>query len=168
MRLMAIPGKSGQEGQVAAAIRSELRKAGAPANAIRTDQAHRKTPLGGEIGNLVLQLPGTLRGPRRLLMAHMDTVPLCVGSRPKRIGGEIRSANPATGLGADDRAGCAVVLSSHLLHMLEEVCTHVLILKRGSKVANGTLGEVAAQFSNGEAGVDLEEVFIRATGGTEK
>jgi ABC-2 type transport system ATP-binding protein len=66
------------------------------------------------------------------------------------------------------RAGCAVVLSSHLLHMLEEVCTHVLILKRGSKVANGTLGEVAAQFSNGEAGVDLEEVFIRATGGTEK
>jgi ABC-2 type transport system ATP-binding protein len=64
--------------------------------------------------------------------------------------------------------GCAVVLSSHLLHMLEEVCTHVLILKRGSKVANGTLSEVAAQFSNGEAGVDLEEVFIRATGGAEK
>jgi ABC-2 type transport system ATP-binding protein len=66
------------------------------------------------------------------------------------------------------QAGCAVVLSSHLLHMLEEVCTHVLILKRGSKVANGTLAEVAAEFSNGEAGVDLEEVFIRATGGTEK
>lgn len=65
------------------------------------------------------------------------------------------------------QSGCAVVLSSHLLHMLEEVCTHVLILKRGIKVANGTLGEVAAQFSNGEVGVDLEEVFIRATGGTE-
>jgi ABC-2 type transport system ATP-binding protein len=65
------------------------------------------------------------------------------------------------------QSGCAVVLSSHLLHMLEEVCTHVLILKRGVKVANGTLGEVAAQFSNGEAGVDLEEVFIRATGGAE-
>jgi ABC-2 type transport system ATP-binding protein len=66
------------------------------------------------------------------------------------------------------QSGCTVVLSSHLLHMLEEVCTHVLILKRGAKVANGTLREVAAQFSNGEAGVDLEEVFIRATGGTEK
>jgi ABC-2 type transport system ATP-binding protein len=65
------------------------------------------------------------------------------------------------------QSGSAVVLSSHLLHMLEEVCTHVLILKRGVKVANGTLSEVAAQFSNGEAGVDLEEVFIRATGGTE-
>jgi len=65
------------------------------------------------------------------------------------------------------RQGAAVVLSSHLLHLLEEVCTHVLILKKGEKVANGTLAEVAAQFSNGEANVGLEEVFIRATGGTE-
>jgi ABC-2 type transport system ATP-binding protein len=65
-------------------------------------------------------------------------------------------------------SGCAVVLSSHLLHLLEEVCTHVLILKRGTKIANGTLSEVAAQFSNGEDGVDLEEVFIRATGGSEQ
>jgi ABC-2 type transport system ATP-binding protein len=60
------------------------------------------------------------------------------------------------------------VLSSHLLHLLEEVCTHVLILKRGVKIAEGTLGEVAAQFAQGEAGVSLEEVFIRATGGTER
>jgi ABC-2 type transport system ATP-binding protein len=52
--------------------------------------------------------------------------------------------------------------------LLEEVCTHVLILKRGTKIANGTLAEVAAQFGNGEADVDLEEVFIRATGGTER
>jgi ABC-2 type transport system ATP-binding protein len=66
------------------------------------------------------------------------------------------------------RSGCAIVLSSHLLHLLEEVCTHVLILKRGTKIADGTLGEVAAQFSNGESGVDLEEVFIRATGGSEQ
>ena len=66
------------------------------------------------------------------------------------------------------RAGAAIVLSSHLLHLLEEVCTHVLILKRGTKIADGTLAEVAARFSNGEAGVSLEEVFIRATGGTEE
>jgi ABC-2 type transport system ATP-binding protein len=65
------------------------------------------------------------------------------------------------------QGGAAVVLSSHLLHLLEEVCTHVLILKQGVKVADGTLAEVAAKFSNGEAGVSLEEVFIRATGGSE-
>jgi hypothetical protein len=36
------------------------------------------------------------------------------------------------------------------------------------KIADGTLSDVAAQFSNGESGVSLEEVFIRATGGTEQ
>ncbi|HZZ19564.1 MAG TPA: ABC transporter ATP-binding protein [Opitutaceae bacterium] len=65
------------------------------------------------------------------------------------------------------REGAAIVLSSHLLHLLEEVCTHVLILKKGDKVADGTLSDVAAQFSNGEANVSLEEIFIRATGGSE-
>ena len=65
------------------------------------------------------------------------------------------------------RAGATVVLSSHLLHLLEEVCTHVLILKQGAKIADGTLAEVASRFSQGESNVNLEEVFIRATGGTE-
>ena len=65
------------------------------------------------------------------------------------------------------RDGAAIVLSSHLLHLLEEVCTHVLILKKGEKIADGTIPEVAARFGNGEAEVSLEEVFIRATGGSE-
>ena len=65
------------------------------------------------------------------------------------------------------RAGATIVLSSHLLHLLEEVCTHVLILKKGEKIADGTIPEVAARFSQGEPTVNLEEVFLRATGGTE-
>lgn len=65
------------------------------------------------------------------------------------------------------RAGATIVLSSHLLHLLEEVCTHVLILKQGEKIADGTLGDVAGRFSNGDANVNLEEVFLRATGGSE-
>jgi len=65
------------------------------------------------------------------------------------------------------RDGATIILSSHLLHLLEEVCTHVLILKKGVKVAGGTLAEVTAQFSHGEADVGLEEIFIRATGGSE-
>lgn len=66
------------------------------------------------------------------------------------------------------RSGATIVLSSHLLHLLEEVCSHVLILKRGAKIAHGTLAQVSAQFSNGEPEVSLEEVFIRATGGSEQ
>ncbi len=113
LALMAIPGKSGEESQVRQYIVDQLRKAGASAAAIRSDQAHKHTPLDGEVGNLVFRLPGTLRAPRRLLMAHMDTVPLCVGSKPVVQGDTVRSGKP-TGLGADDRAGCAVVLTAAL------------------------------------------------------
>jgi ABC-2 type transport system ATP-binding protein len=65
------------------------------------------------------------------------------------------------------KQGAAIVLSSHLMHLLEEVCTHVLILKRGEKLAAGSLDEVVAQYSNGESNISLEEIFIRATGGSE-
>ena len=65
------------------------------------------------------------------------------------------------------QAGAAVVLSSHLLHLLEEVCSHVLILKQGERVAYDTLARVHAQFSDGDPGASLEAVFIRATGGSE-
>lgn len=64
--------------------------------------------------------------------------------------------------------GATIVLSSHLLHLLEEVCTHVLIVKKGTKVADGTLAEVAARFANGDEQISLEDVFIRATEGSEQ
>jgi tripeptide aminopeptidase len=64
------------------------------------------------VGNLVLKLPGTVRGPRRMLSAHVDTVPICVGSRPVKKGGRMVSANKGTGLGGDDRAGAATLLST--------------------------------------------------------
>ena len=70
MQLMAIPGKTGQERQVADFIIQRLRNAGAPAESIETDSAHRRSPIPGQLGNLALKLPGTIRGPRRLLSAH--------------------------------------------------------------------------------------------------
>ena len=61
------------------------------------------------------------------------------------------------------REGTAIIISSHLLHLLEEVCSHVLILKNGSKVVSGTLAEVRQKFSE-HPDASLEEVFFRATG----
>jgi len=115
MKLMAIPGTSGQETAVAEFIQAELRRVGVPPSAWTIDSAHRRTPIQGEMGNMALKLAtashATRRlGPRRMLMAHMDTVPICVGSRPVRRGNIVRSSDPRTGLGADDRAGVAVVL----------------------------------------------------------
>lgn len=110
MELMAIPGDSGREADVADYLIGHLRAAGAKASWISSDQVQKRTPLQGNTGNLVCVLPGTVRGPRRLLMAHMDTVPICVGSKPVRKGNKMISANPSSGLGADNRAGCAVTL----------------------------------------------------------
>jgi tripeptide aminopeptidase len=114
MDMMAISGRSGEETAVAGFIRGQLADAGIDATALRSDDANRRTPLGGQIGNLVLRLPGTMRGPRRMLSAHIDTVPVCLGSRPVRKGGCILSADKSTGLGADDRAGAAALLTTVL------------------------------------------------------
>jgi len=60
--------------------------------------------------------------------------------------------------------GAAVIISSHLLHLLEEVCSHVLILKNGRKVVDGTMAEMLRKFSEQSGDTNLEEVFFRATG----
>jgi tripeptide aminopeptidase len=114
LELMAIPGRSGEELPVANYVRERLVAAGALEASIKTDNAHTRSPLKGNVGNLIMKLPGTVRGPRRLLTAHLDTVPLCVGCQPKVQGNFVRSANPATALGADNRAGTAAILVAAL------------------------------------------------------
>jgi tripeptide aminopeptidase len=110
--MMAIPGGSGQEAGVMEYIRGRLVDAGLPVDALVQDDAHRHTVIDGNVGNMVLKLPGTLRAPRRMLTAHTDTVPICIGSKPLRKGKKFVSGNPMTGLGADDRSGAAVLLAT--------------------------------------------------------
>ena len=114
LELMAIAGKSGAEAGVAEYITGQLRGAGVAAELIATDKVHMRTPLRGDTGNLVLKLPGTRRGPRRLLAGHLDTVPICVGSKPVLRGRTVRAAGRDTGLGADNRAACAALLAAAL------------------------------------------------------
>jgi ABC-2 type transport system ATP-binding protein len=59
--------------------------------------------------------------------------------------------------------GAAILISSHLLHLLEEICSHVLIVQNGRKVVDGTLEEVVRQFAGQAGELNLEEVFFRAT-----
>ena len=99
MRLMAIPGRSCEESLVAQAVVDELTRIGIPGSAISFDTAHRRTPQPGQVGNLIVRLPGVRQAPRLMLSAHLDTVPICVGCVPKRRGSVIYSANPHTGLG---------------------------------------------------------------------
>lgn len=121
MEMMAIPGKSGEEAGIAEFIVGQLLAAGLPKSAIVFDSAHRKSYRGGQVGNLIVKLPGTRRDPRRLLMGHIDTVPLCVGAQPVRRNGFIESKDPTTALGGDNRGGAAVVLNAALTILRQDL-----------------------------------------------
>ena len=66
-------------------------------------------------------------------------------------------------IAARARAGAAVVLSSHLLNLVEELCTHILVLQRGRRVAYGSMAAILAERPE-LAGRGLEEVFLALTG----
>jgi ABC-2 type transport system ATP-binding protein len=59
------------------------------------------------------------------------------------------------------QAGAAVMVSSHLLHLVEEICTRILIIDRGVKVADGTMADLEAHAE--AAGSNLEEIFLKVT-----
>ena len=173
LELLAIPGGSGNEKAVADQIVKRLREAGCPADAISFDTAHTKTPIKGNVGNLIVKLPGAVPGPRRLFMAHMDTVPVCIGTKPVVAGRFVKSGNPATGLGADDRAGCAVVLST-AIEILKRKLPHPpltfffaiqeevgLYGARFAKAADLGKPKLAFNFDGGA----VEKITVGATGG---
>jgi ABC-2 type transport system ATP-binding protein len=62
------------------------------------------------------------------------------------------------------RSGAAILLSSHLLSLVEEVCTRVIIMDRGRKVADGTFEELRSRADLAEAGSNLEQIFLHVTG----
>ncbi len=61
-------------------------------------------------------------------------------------------------------AGACVLVSSHLLHLVEEICTRVVIMDRGRKIADGTVAELASRADLAPAGSSLEQIFMRVTG----
>jgi ABC-2 type transport system ATP-binding protein len=65
---------------------------------------------------------------------------------------------------ARGRAGAAILVSSHLLHLVEEICTRVVIMDRGRKIADGTVAELAARADLAAAGSSLEQIFLKVTG----
>jgi ABC-2 type transport system ATP-binding protein len=67
-----------------------------------------------------------------------------------------------------DRAsgGAAVVVSSHLLVLVEDLCTHLLILNKGRRLFYGSLDLARSTYAGLQgdaAAASLEDVFFRAT-----
>jgi len=67
-----------------------------------------------------------------------------------------------------DRAaqGAAVIVSSHLLALVEDLCTHLLILHHGRRLFFGPVAQARLAFDPAAGDASLEEVFFRATEGS--
>ena len=62
-------------------------------------------------------------------------------------------------------AGAAVMISSHLLALVEDLCSDLLILDRGRPLFAGTMAGARAAFAGREADPSLEDMFFRVTEG---
>jgi ABC-2 type transport system ATP-binding protein len=116
------------------------------------DLASKRSALPGELSRGMKQklaiACGLLHQPRALLLDEPLTGLDPVGIRRMKST-IVRRAE----------AGAAVILSSHLLHLVEEICTRVLVMQGGRAVAFGTIAEIVAS-RPALSGRRLEDVFL--------
>ena len=67
--------------------------------------------------------------------------------------------------------GATIFLTSHVLEIVERLCSHVAIIHRGQLVAQGSLEELRAGVKSqvggdGDSKLTLEEIFLHTVGGT--
>ncbi len=60
-------------------------------------------------------------------------------------------------------AGAAVMVSSHLLSLVEDICTRVLMFHRGQVILSGRIDELAAKAEAEGHAESLEDLFLRLT-----
>lgn len=107
MELVRVDSVSLQEGRVAELVQGKLEALGLEVVRDRACQAQ-----GGECGNLIAILPATAAGrPTVMLNAHLDTVQPGCGIEPVCTDGDLICSAGETILGADDKAGVAIILA---------------------------------------------------------
>ena len=94
---------------------------------------------------------GLLHDPTALILDEPLTGLDPGGMRRMRSTIQTRAAN-----------GAAVILSSHLLNLVEELCTKLLVVRQGQCVAFGSIEEIIGAHPD-LAGRSLEDVFLALT-----
>lgn len=59
------------------------------------------------------------------------------------------------------RDGTAIVISSHLLSLVQELCTHLLVLRRGERLWFGPIGEALGMQDDARGRLTLEQAFFK-------
>ena len=82
-------------------LSGQLKRAGVPARAILTDTAHRRSPFGGQVGNLIVKLRGTMPRPSPPVHStHGYGSHLCgLPARPQRTHRPLRRSRDGLGRG---------------------------------------------------------------------
>lgn len=65
-------------------------------------------------------------------------------------------------------AGAAIIVSSHMLSLVEDLCSHLLILHHGQSLYFGSIRDARTAFSSEAGDESLEQVFFLATEGRQK
>jgi ABC-2 type transport system ATP-binding protein len=120
------------------------------------DLSDKKSALPGELSRGMKQklaiACGLLHDPQALLLDEPLTGLDPVGIRRMKRTIMRRAAG-----------GTAVILSSHLLHLVEEICTRVMVMRRGRVVAFGTIEQILEGRPELRSR-NLEEVFLALIG----
>ncbi len=66
-------------------------------------------------------------------------------------------------IAARAKSGCSILVSSHLLSLVEEICDRILIIRDGRKVIHGSLEEITASLPQLSDDASLEEIFFQVT-----
>jgi ABC-2 type transport system ATP-binding protein len=124
------------------------------------DLSDKRTSLPGELSRGMKQklaiACGLLHQPKALLLDEPLTGLDPVGIRRMKTTIMRRAAS-----------GTAVILSSHLLHLVEEICTRVLVMQRGRVAAFGSIPEILADRPELQSR-NLEDVFLALIGEEEE
>jgi ABC-2 type transport system ATP-binding protein len=137
---------------------------GVPANAARLASLLGELELTGKEAALPGELSRGMKQKLTIACGLLHEPPVLLFDEPLTGLDPIGIRRMKQTIVARAKAGAAVVVSSHLLHMVEEICTRILIIDKGRKIADGSLEELASRSDLAAAGSDLERIFLRATG----
>ena len=107
---------------------------------------------------MVTDYSAGMRKKITLATALLHTPRLLVLDEPFEAIDPVSAATIRVILGRFVDAGGSVVLSSHVMALVEQVCDHVGVIARGRLVASGTLDQV-------RDGGSLDDAFVRLVGG---
>ncbi|WP_433563338.1 ABC transporter ATP-binding protein [Nocardia sp. CA-151230] len=124
----------------------------------RADELLHVLELDGAENTVVVDYSAGMRKKIGLATALLHAPKLLVLDEPFEAVDPVSAGTIRTILQRFVAAGGSVVLSSHVMALVESICDRVAVINRGRVVAGGTLTEVRGEGT-------LEEAFVRLVGG---